>query len=63
MRLADRFKASLGRRYVMQKIAIVVACFLYVISPIDLIPDFFIGLGQADDLGAVILTLRYLFAK
>jgi len=47
----------------MKKIAIVAACLLYVISPIDLIPDCFIGLGQADDLGAVILTIRSLLAK
>ncbi len=27
---------------------------LYVVSPIDLIPDFLLGLGQIDDLGVVI---------
>jgi len=27
---------------------------LYVLSPIDSIPDFFLGLGQFDDLGVVI---------
>ena len=26
---------------------------LYVLSPIDSIPDFFLGLGQIDDLGAI----------
>jgi uncharacterized membrane protein YkvA (DUF1232 family) len=28
---------------------------LYVVSPLDLIPDFLLGLGQIDDLGVVIL--------
>jgi uncharacterized membrane protein YkvA (DUF1232 family) len=32
--------------------------FLYVISPIDIIPDMIIGLGQIDDLGIIFLSLR-----
>ena len=28
--------------------------FLYFISPIDLIPDVFVGVGQLDDLGIII---------
>jgi uncharacterized membrane protein YkvA (DUF1232 family) len=27
---------------------------LYLVSPVDLIPDFLVGLGQVDDLGVVI---------
>jgi uncharacterized membrane protein YkvA (DUF1232 family) len=27
---------------------------LYLMSPVDLIPDFFLGLGQMDDLGVVV---------
>jgi len=30
---------------------------LYVLSPIDLIPDFLLGLGQVDDLGVLGLAL------
>ncbi len=37
---------------------------LYLVSPIDLIPDFLIGLGQVDDLGILvaltIATIRWL---
>ena len=47
----------------MRKVAIVMACFLYVFSPIDLMPDFIPGLGQIDDLGAIILTIRALLGK
>jgi|SRR5688572_18459326 uncharacterized membrane protein YkvA (DUF1232 family) len=31
---------------------------LYVISPIDLVPDFFPGLGQLDDLGVILAALE-----
>ena len=31
---------------------------LYVVSPIDLVPDFLFGLGQIDDLVVVLLGLQ-----
>ena len=31
---------------------------IYVLSPIDLIPDFILGLGQLDDLGVVLAGMR-----
>ena len=36
------------------KYALSVLLTLYVVSPIDPIPDFFLGIGQMDDLGVVI---------
>ncbi len=35
-----------------------VAAIAYVLSPLDLIPDFLIGLGQLDDLGIIIGGMR-----
>jgi uncharacterized membrane protein YkvA (DUF1232 family) len=32
--------------------------FLYVISPIDFIPDVIIGLGQLDDIGIILAGMR-----
>jgi uncharacterized membrane protein YkvA (DUF1232 family) len=35
---------------------------LYVISPVDIIPDVFLGFGQLDDLGVILLGMA-LFVK
>ena len=32
------------------------AAFIYLISPVDFIPDAFLGLGQLDDLGILLLS-------
>ena len=34
-----------------------VAALIYVVSPIDLLPDFVLGLGQIDDLGIILLGI------
>lgn len=38
--------------------AIVPASLLYLLSPIDLIPDVFLGLGQLDDLAILIMGVK-----
>ena len=43
-----------------RSIAIFAAAILYIISPIDLIPDYIIGLGQIDDVAILSLALYFL---
>ena len=46
----------------MWKIILIVLALLYVLSPYDLLPDFFIGVGWLDDLVVLGLLGRYLYA-
>jgi len=41
---------------------VIPAALLYLISPVDFIPDVFLGLGQLDDLGVILLGIA-LFIK
>ena len=41
------------------KMLAIAAAVLYVISPIDSLPDILLGVGWLDDLGIVLLVLRY----
>ena len=43
-----------------KSIVIFGAAILYIISPIDLIPDYIIGLGQIDDIAILSLSLFFL---
>ena len=44
----------------IKSIVIFVAALAYIISPIDLIPDYLIGLGQVDDVAILGLSLYFL---
>lgn len=44
------------------KAAIPAVAAAYVLSPIDLIPDFLIGVGQLDDIGVMLLALSAVVA-
>ncbi len=47
----------------MRKLAIIVGCVLYVICPIDLVPDFLPIAGQLDDLLVIVNTVRSVLKK
>jgi uncharacterized membrane protein YkvA (DUF1232 family) len=50
------------RRVSMRRKAFIGAVLVYVISPIDLIPDFVIGIGRLDDLVLVSLAVDHLMS-
>ncbi|MBZ0298912.1 MAG: DUF1232 domain-containing protein [Anaerolineae bacterium] len=52
------WRLLLDTRVSMWHKLIVIAAVAYVLSPLDLIPDFMIGLGQLDDLGILLGSLR-----
>ena len=37
---------------------IILAAIVYIVSPVDLIPDVILGLGQLDDVGVAFLAIR-----
>ena len=56
LRLAFRLYRDPRVSSILKWVVPVVAA-IYVISPVDLIPDFLLGLGQVDDLGVLGLAL------
>lgn len=57
--IKDYWKGSY-RDISIKSIVIFLAGLAYIISPIDLIPDYIIGLGQLDDIAIMGLSLHYL---
>jgi uncharacterized membrane protein YkvA (DUF1232 family) len=47
-----------GRVPLLLKLIIPGLMLLYILSPIDIIPDWFIGLGQLDDLAIMVLAVK-----
>lgn len=50
------------RRVPMRRKALIGAVLAYVISPVDLIPDFVVGIGRLDDLVLVSLAVDHLMS-
>lgn len=44
----------------MKKLILITLCILYVLSPIDFVPDLLWGIGWLDDLAAIGLTVHQL---
>lgn len=47
----------------MWKIILIVAALLYALSPVDLLPDWFLGWGWLDDIAIIGLLWRYLYTQ
>lgn len=54
------FRLLSDRRVPLRRKALVGAVLVYVLSPIDLIPDFVTGIGHLDDIVAVSLAVDHL---
>jgi uncharacterized membrane protein YkvA (DUF1232 family) len=50
------------RRVSMRRKALIGAVIVYVVSPVDLIPDFVIGIGRLDDVVLVSLAIDHLMS-
>lgn len=57
--IKDYYKGTY-RDVSIKSIAIFLSALAYIISPIDLIPDYIIGLGQIDDAAILGLSLYFL---
>jgi uncharacterized membrane protein YkvA (DUF1232 family) len=58
MRLVRRYAQGDYRDISLQSIALIVTSFVYLVMPLDLIPDFMLGLGFSDDAALLIWTLH-----
>lgn len=55
--------ARRGRIETMPAWGVILICLIYVISPIDFVPDFIPLLGQGDDLIAICLTVAEMIRR
>jgi uncharacterized membrane protein YkvA (DUF1232 family) len=53
------WRLLMDNRVPMWMKAVMVVPLIYVLSPIDIIPDFFLGLGQLDDIGIILAAMRF----
>ena len=60
--LIKDYRSGAYKKFPFLSVAGIVFTFVYVISPIDLIPDYIIGIGQIDDAVVVGLCI-YLLKK
>jgi uncharacterized membrane protein YkvA (DUF1232 family) len=58
LRLSVRL--MLDSRVPMRAKLIPMLAILYIVSPLDLIPDVFLVIGQLDDIGVLLLAMRWL---
>jgi uncharacterized membrane protein YkvA (DUF1232 family) len=59
MQLYEQYKQAL--KHPKYKWLVIGLTLVYLISPIDLIPDVFLGLGQVDDAAIILMLVTELF--
>lgn len=60
LRMLKDYRKGLYREVPWFTIASIVFALLYVLNPLDLIPDFIPGIGYLDDLSVLGITLRFI---
>ena len=58
LRLLQRYAAGEYRDVSKQSLALLVASLIYLVMPVDVLPDFILGLGLTDDAALLAWTLR-----
>ena len=59
--LCSMIRAYAKKQYTDVSIATIllsIAALIYVVNPMDIVPDFMIGIGQLDDAAAIVLVLQ-----
>ena len=59
--LLSMLRAYIKKQYTDVSIATIIAAvagLIYVVNPMDIVPDFMIGIGQLDDAAAIVLVLQ-----
>ena len=59
--LCSMIRAYAKKQYTDVSIATIllsIAALIYVVNPMDVVPDFMIGIGQLDDAAAIVLVLQ-----
>lgn len=58
--LINDYRKGVYRDVSIWSIIVFVLTIIYIISPVDIIPDFMLGLGQIDDAAVLFFCLRFI---
>lgn len=58
LRLVRRYASGEYRDISLQSLGLIVASIIYLVMPVDVLPDFIIGLGLTDDAALLAWTLQ-----
>lgn len=58
--LSASYRGTYDRAHLLRTTFILILAIVYTISPVDLIPDFLVGIGVVDDMGVLAIFLKLL---